>query len=97
MLLFVLHRPDEALGDIPFGRGADDRFLLELGQVDLLLKFVDAAIQAFQHLPGFPHHIAELAIGEAGQVGDKDLAVVPQGQEGGPGTAAHGLLGIAGA
>ena len=79
LLLLVVHRPDKALGHIPFGRGADDRFLLELGEVDLLLKFFDAAVQAFKHLTGFAHHIAELAIGEAGQVGHKDLAVVPQG------------------
>jgi hypothetical protein len=35
--------------------------------------------------------MGELAIGEAREVSNKDLAVVPQGQEGGPDIAATGV------
>ena len=73
----------EALGDIAFGGGANPGVLLGLGEERLDIEFIEPPGEAFEHLLHLFGHVGQLAIGEAGQVGHVDLAVVTQGQEGG--------------
>ena len=83
-LLLLGDGGQEAFGHIPLRGGADPGVLVDLAQGELVAQFLEPSIEAFEHLLGFPSDLTQLAIGESGQVGHIDLAVIPQGEESGP-------------
>jgi len=91
LFLLFFDGPDKAFRNIPLGRGTDPRFLLLGVEIELLIELLEAATQAFHHLLGFLADVSQLTIGEAGEICDKDLAVIPQGQKGGSDIAAAGI------
>jgi len=91
LLLLLLHRPDEPLGDITLGGGPDLGFLLLGAELQGLLQLLEPAQQALEHLTGLGPHMGQLAIGEPWQIRHEHLAVVAEGEECGPHVVAAGV------
>ena len=81
--LFLGDRRQEPLGHIPLRAGPDARVLLGLAEQTLLFELGQAAIEAVENVLGLLGDVGQLPIGEAGEIRHINLAVVPQGQEGG--------------
>jgi hypothetical protein len=64
--------------------------------LQLLLELLEAAADAFKHFAGFLTHVGELPVREPRQIGNEHLAVITEGEEGGP-NAATTWVAIAGA
>ena len=82
-LLLLGDGRQEALGHVPLRAGADARVLFGLAEQALLLEFGQAAVEAVENVLGFLGDVGQLPIGQAGQIGHVDLAVIAQGEKGG--------------
>ena len=92
MFLLVLYCADEPTGDVTFGGRFDQGVALLRTVTELLFHVLDSPFEAFQNLLGFLPDVSQLPIREIRHVGDEDLAVIPEREEGWPWALSVALL-----
>ena len=94
VFLFVVDGPQETMGDIAFGAGLDQGVAFGLRAGGSSFQLADPPFEAGQHLLGLLADVGQLAIGEVGHIGHKDLAVILESKKCGTGALSADVAAI---